>query len=204
MPKDADAQSTDVSVVADTTAAVGSSGLCRPQGYDWSEISHLFENGQVPEELLAITDPIEYNYLVVRLKKEFNDKTRSEYMKYMNLSLPYHSRRDECGGVISTEDWNAFTARLEGVIAKVTRKRARIIRRRKRKGIKKLPRKTLFKPDKRPNMAKDPLWREVFLDQSSDDSDSEEHDPFGGYAISEYCNSHQGIKSALGESVKKV
>jgi hypothetical protein len=123
---------------------------------------------------------------VVRLKKEFNDKTKSEYMKYMNLSLPYHSRRDECGGVISNDDWTAFTTRLEGVIGKIKRKRARMIRRRKKKGIKKLPRKTLFAPTKRPNMSKDPLWNEVFIDDSSSEEGSVEEDPFGGYAIKEY------------------
>jgi len=148
-----EAQSTDVSVAGDVVNQTGSSGLCKPQGYDWSEVLHLFEDGKVPEELLQVTDPSEYNYLVVRLKKEFNDKTRSEYMKYMNLSLPYHSRRDECGGVISNEDWSAFVERLEGVIAKVKRKRNRMIRRRKKKGIKKMPRKTIFKPVARPNMA---------------------------------------------------
>jgi len=57
----------------------GSSGQCRPQKYDWSEVAHLFEDAEIPEELLNITDPIEYNYLLVRLKKEFNDKNRSEY-----------------------------------------------------------------------------------------------------------------------------
>jgi hypothetical protein len=61
----------------------------------------LFENGEIPEELMNITDPVEYNYLIVRLKKDFNEKNRSEYMKYMNLQLPYHSRRDEVGGKIS-------------------------------------------------------------------------------------------------------
>ena len=62
---------------------------------------HLFEDNVVPEELRNITDPIEYNYIIVRLKKDFNDKNRSEYIKYMNLQLPYHSRRDEVGGVIT-------------------------------------------------------------------------------------------------------
>jgi hypothetical protein len=53
---------------------------------------------------------------------------------------------------------------LEGIIEKVKKKRKRIINRRKKKGNKKLPRKTLFKPLKKPNLAKDPLWKEVFLD----------------------------------------
>jgi hypothetical protein len=76
--------------------------------YDWSEVAYLFEDGVIPEELQLITDPIEYNYLIVRLKKEFNEKHRSEYLKYMHLDLPYHSRRDELGGVISAEDWDTF------------------------------------------------------------------------------------------------
>lgn len=78
--------------------------------------------------------------------------------------MPYHSRRDEVGGTISGEEWNAFVDRLEGIIDKVKRKRKRIIRRRKKKGIKKLPRKTLFKPDKKVNLFKDPLWKEVFIE----------------------------------------
>jgi len=60
--------------------------------------------------------------------------------------LPYHSRRDEVGGTISTEEWNIFVNRLEGIIDRVKKRRRRIIKRRKKKGIKKLPRKTLFKP----------------------------------------------------------
>lgn len=31
-----------------------------------------------------------------------------------------------------------------------------------------MPRKTLFKPPKRVNLAKNPLWREVFLDNKSE------------------------------------
>ena len=53
--------------------------------YDWSEVAYLFEQGEIPEELAAITDPIEYNYLLVRLRKEFNEKHKSNYLKYMNL-----------------------------------------------------------------------------------------------------------------------
>lgn len=53
-------------------------------------------------------------------------------------------------------------------------KRKRIIQRRKKKGIKKLPRKTLFKPMKRPNLAKDPIWREVFLSDSEEEKSEEE------------------------------
>jgi hypothetical protein len=40
-------------------------------------------------------------------------------MKYMNLQLPYHSRRDEIGGAISPEEWNNFIDRLEGIIERV-------------------------------------------------------------------------------------
>ena len=139
--------------------------------YDWSEVAYLFDKGEIPEELAAITDPIEYNYLLVRLRKEFNEKHKSNYLKYMNLQLPYHSRRDEVGGTITDEDWGNFVERLENIIKKVDRKRKRIIRRRKKRGKKKMPRKTLFKPEKRMNMAKDPLWREIFIDNDSDSSD---------------------------------
>ena len=140
--------------------------------YDWSEVAYLFEGGVVPSELLEITDPIEYNYLIVRLKKEFNEKHRSNYLRYMHLDLPYHSRRDELGGVITDEDWNAFTRRLDDVIDRIKKKRRRIIRRRKKKGKKLMPRATLFKPKKKENLAKNPLWNEVFMNEGSDDSDA--------------------------------
>lgn len=167
--------STDVSKADLTHRGDKSSGLCRPQTYDWSEVAHLFDDNVIPDELLAIADPIEYNYILVRLKKEFNEKNRSEYMKYMNLQLPYHSRRDEIGGKISHDEWTCFIDRLEGIIDKVKQKRRRIIKRRKKKGIKKLPRKTLFKPVKRINLANDPLWREVFLESESEgESDTED------------------------------
>lgn len=147
-------------------------GTIGRQLYDWSEVAYLFENGEIPKELINITDPIEYNYLIVRLKKEFNEKHKSEYLKYMNLNLPYHSRRDEVGGVISNEDWTAFTERLEDIINRIKRKRKRIIKRRKKKGVKKMPRKTLFKPQKKIDLGKDPLWREIFVDQDEGDDSS--------------------------------
>ena len=96
----------------------------------------------------------------------------------MNLQLPYNSRRDEVGGVITDDDWNDFVFRMQRIIRRVRRKRKRIIRRRKKKGKKLMPRKTLFKPKKKPNLAKDPLWREVFLDEDSDDSTVEDTDIF--------------------------
>ena len=113
--------------------------------------------------------------MLVRLRKEFNEKHKSNYLKYMNLSLPYHSRRDEVGGQISQEDWENFTSRLELLIDRVKKKRARIVKRRKKRGKKKFPRKTLFKPQKRINVGKDPLWREIFIDKPDDD-DSESDD----------------------------
>jgi hypothetical protein len=133
----------------------------------------LFDDGLIPAELLEITDPIEYNYLIVRLKKEFNEKHRSEYLKYMHLDLPYHSRRDELGGVISDQDWNDFTRRLDGIIEKVKKKRNRIIKRRKKKGKKLMPRATLFKPKKKEDLKKNPLWQEVFMHEDSDDDGSD-------------------------------
>ena len=141
----------------------------------------MFDKGEIPEELAAITDPIEYNYLLVRLRKEFNEKHKSNYLKYMNLNLPYHSRRDEVGGAITEADWNNFVARLEGVIKRVENRRKRIIKRRKARGKKKMPRKTLFKPQKQVNLAKDPLWKEIFIDSHNvgqSDSESEDDDNF--------------------------
>ena len=41
-----------------------------------------------------------------------------------------------------------------------------------------MPRKTLFKPKKKPNLAKNPLWREIFLDEDSEDSTVEDTDIF--------------------------
>ena len=90
--------------------------------------------------------------------------------------MPYHSRRDEIGGVITNDEWNNFVNRLEGIIQKVKRKRCRMIKRRKKKGNKKLPRKTLFKPNPRPNLSNDPLWREVFLEPSSEENDDSDDD----------------------------
>jgi len=43
-----------------------------------------------------------------------------------------------------------------------------------------MPRKTLFKPIKRPDMSKNPLWCEVFLDQGKDDEDESSSDDEGG------------------------
>ena len=142
--------------------------------YDWSEVAYLFDKGEIPDELAAITDPIEYNYLLVRLRKEFNEKHKSNYLRYMNLQLPYHSRRDEVGGTITEDDWTDFVDRLEAIINRVDRKRKRIIKRRKRRGKKKMPRKTLFKPEKKVNVAKDPLWREIFIDNHSDSDSGDE------------------------------
>jgi hypothetical protein len=139
-------------------------------------VAYLFDDGLIPQELLQITDPIEYNYLIVRLKKEFNEKHRSDYLRYMHLDLPYHSRRDELGGVITNQDWTAFVRRLEVVIDKVKAKRSKIIKRRKKKGKKLMPRSTLFKPPKRAKLDKNPLWREVFMQSSSDEDDSDGSD----------------------------
>lgn len=94
----------------------------------------------------------------------------------MALNLPYHSRRDEVGGAITEQDWSNFVHRLESIIQKVAKKRARIIKRRKRKGKKKMPRKTLFKPVQAVQVGKDPLWREIFIDQKEDQSDTDSDD----------------------------
>ena len=113
----------------------------------------------------------------------------------MALNLPYHSRRDEVGGAISEQDWSSFINRLEGIIEKVAKKRSRIIKRRKKKGKKKMPRKTLFKPEKQLQVGKDPLWREIFIeakdDQSDSDSDNNEEELFRIY---KEALSQKGIK----------
>jgi hypothetical protein len=167
--------------------------LYKPDPYNIDEIEHLFIDGKIPEEIYNIEDPMEYNYLLVKLKKEFNDKTRSEFLKYMGLSLPYNSRRDEVGGVITDDDWGDFIDRVHKMIGKVKRKRRRIIRRRRKNGKKLMPRKTLFKPRKKPDLSKNPLWKEVFLDESSDGSTHEDTDIFYNdeklYVIS-FCKSN--------------
>ena len=167
-------ESTDAQSVRDDESQL-SNAFGAKHTFDWSEVAYLFESGEIPEEIASITDPVEYNYLMVRLRKEFNEKHKSNYLKYMSLNLPYHSRRDEVGGAITDSDWSNFVLRLEGVIAKVGKKRARIIRRRKKKGKKKMPRKTLFKPEKKIDVGKEPLWREIFIDKATakEDSDSE-------------------------------
>ena len=68
-----------------------------------------------------------------------------------------------------------------------------------------MPRKTLFKPEKQLQVAKDPLWREIFIDQkeegdSESDSDGEEEELVRMYR--EAC-ALKGIKvqsKKLGES----
>jgi len=90
----------------------------------------------------------------------------------MHLDLPYHSRRDELGGVINDQDWAAFVRRLDGVIDRVKKKRKRIIKKRKKRGKKLMPRATLFKPPKKVRLDKNPLWREVFMQSDSDEEDS--------------------------------
>lgn len=144
--------------------------------FDWSEVAYLFDSGEIPEEIASITDPVEYNYLMVRLRKEFNEKHKSNYLRYMNLNLPYHSRRDEVGGAITDQDWSNFVLRLEGIIEKIAKKRKRIIRRRKRKGKKKMPRKTLFTPQQAVDVAKDPLWREIFIEKTEENDESDSSD----------------------------
>ena len=119
----------------------------------------------------------------------------------MHLELPYHSRRDELGGVINDEDWADFTKRLEGIINKVRRKRARIIKRRKRRGKKLMPRSTIFKPVKKEKLDKNPLWKEVFMQESSDDdgsdSEGEEHELFKEFL------KKKGMKTEVKQKTKK-
>ena len=184
-----DGESTDISKAGDQMSPdikLKAKAPSQQPQYDWSEIAYLFDDGAIPSELLGITDPIEYNYLIVRLKKEFNEKHRSDYLRYMHLDLPYHSRRDELGGVISEEDWSNFQRRLEGVIDRIKKHRKKIIRKRKRKGKKLMPRSTLFKPKKKENLEKNPLWQEVFMNDDSDDqsgsgSDYEDLEIFNMY-----------------------
>jgi hypothetical protein len=118
-PLDVAAERTEVSVRDLSSSDYKPSRLCKPQKYHWSEVAHLFEDGVVPEELASITDPIEYNYILVRLKRDFNESHKSDYLKYMNLQQPYHSHRDEIGGAITHEEWGNFIDRLEGIIDRV-------------------------------------------------------------------------------------
>ena len=136
----------------------------KPDPYNWEEIEHLFPDGKVPDELKDIDDPMQWNYLLVKFKKEFNERTHSEFIDYfyMKLHLPYISRRDECGGVITDEDWKNFIVWLAEVRNRVRRKRNRMCRWRKKQGKKLMPRKYLFKPPKKPNLKKNELWNEVF------------------------------------------
>ena len=110
--------------------------------------------------------------MLENIEKEFNEKHRSDYLRYMHLDLPYHSRRDDLGGVISNRDWEDFTRRLDNIIDKVKRKRRRICKRRKKKGKKLMPRATLFKPPKNHKLDKNPLWTSVFMREDSDENDS--------------------------------
>ena len=152
---------------------------------------------------MKITDPIDYNYLIVRLKKEFNEKHRSDYLRYMHLDLPYHSRRDELGGVIDENEWNAFTRRLEDVIDRIKKKRKRIIKRRKKRGKKLMPRATLFKPVKKENLEKNPLWKEVFMHEDSDQDESSSGEDEAANMYNQTL-AMKGIKSTVGRSQKNL
>ena len=44
-----------------------------------------------------------------------------------------------------------------------------------------MPRKTLFKPVQQVQVGKDPLWREIFIDQKEDESQSESDDDEGEF-----------------------
>ena len=81
----------------------------------------------------------------MKYKKDFNDRTHSEFIQYMNLQLPYISKRDEVGGVISNSEWNDFMLRLAKVKDRVRKKRKRIMRRRKKAGRKVMPKKYIFR-----------------------------------------------------------
>jgi hypothetical protein len=54
---------------------------------------------------------------------------------------------------------------------RVKRKRRRICKKRKKNGKKLMPRATLFKPPKKVNLSKNPLWMEVFANESDEDED---------------------------------
>lgn len=78
----------------------------RRQAYEIEEYEHLFPHGHIPESLRGIVDPLEFNYLLVKLKKDFNEANRSKFLDYMQLNFPeYVSRRDELGGIISENDY---------------------------------------------------------------------------------------------------
>jgi hypothetical protein len=55
---------------------------------------------------------------------------------------------------------------------RVRKKRRQKMKRWKKKGKRLIPRKYLFKPPKRPDLAKNELWREIFLDDNEDDTTS--------------------------------
>lgn len=59
-----------------------------------------------------------------------------------------------------------------------------------------MPRATLFKPKKRENLEKNPLWKEVFMHQDSDDdsgTDSNEEEMLNMYSET---LAKRGIKTA--------
>ena len=63
-----------------------------------------------------------------------------------------------------------------------------------------MPRKTLFKPIVRPNMLKNPLWCEVFLDKDNEENESEgdvEDDDNGFSSNDELLMQHRRLISGL-------
>ena len=76
----------------DNSPVLDKSSKIKPPIYNFEELEHLFIDGKIPAELLEIEDPLQFNYLLVQFKKEFNDRTHSEFLKYMKLELPYVSK----------------------------------------------------------------------------------------------------------------
>lgn len=66
-----------------------------------------------------------------------------------------------------------------------------------------MPRATLFKPAKKENLEKNPLWKEVFMheDSDQDESSSGEEDAFNMY---NQTLAQKGIKATGGRSQKNL
>jgi hypothetical protein len=120
-----------------------------------------FEHLLTKEELqilartgIDLTDPFQFAYYLARLKNNFNNKNKSEFLSSLGVELPYTSKRYEMGGAIQENQWELFYSKLKKIENRVKRKRRNIIHRRKKKGVDLFPRKYIYKPKRRLNLSR--------------------------------------------------
>ena len=127
--------------------------------YDFKPYAHLLRPDNMPEKM-EYEDPMEFLYALNVLKFKYNKAHESEFLRATERENVYESRRDELGGAIEQQDWEAFIQRIER-LARVRARRRRLRRaRRKRLGV---SRKRREVQSLKPDVRRDKLWQAVFL-----------------------------------------